>query len=271
MELRISALRIDYGADQPGLAGVDLSIASGEQVAIIGPSGAGKTSLLRCLGTALRPSGGTLEIDRAQPWQIRRAALRTLRSRIGTVHQTPPLPPRQRVVTATLAGRLGRWPAWKSLLSLLVPQDIAGAHAALERVDLQDKLFERCDQLSGGQLQRVGIARVLYQAPTLILADEPVSALDPSLADHTLAVLCEDARARGATLIASLHAVELALTRFPRIVGVRDGRIAFDKTASSVTEADLKALYASERITPGESGRVQVVTPRVSTAGLPCC
>lgn len=271
MDLRISALRIDYGADQPGLAGVDLDIAAGEQVAIIGPSGAGKTSLLRCVGTALRPSSGSIEIGRVQPWQISRAALRSLRSRIGTVHQAPPLPPRQRVVTATLAGRLGQWPAWKSLLSLLVPQDIAGARTALERVDLQDKLFERCDQLSGGQLQRVGIARVLYQAPALILADEPVSALDPSLADHTLAVLCDDARTRGATLIASLHAVELALARFPRIVGVRDGRIAFDKPASAVSEDDLKSLYASERVTPGESGAADVVTPRVSATGLPCC
>lgn len=271
MDLRVSALRIDYGADQPGLACVDLGIAAGEQVAIIGPSGAGKTSLLRCLGTALRPSGGSIEINRSQPWQISPAALRRLRSRIGTVHQAPPLPPRQRVITATLAGRLGQWPVWKSLLSLLVPQDIAGAHAALERVDLQDKLFERCDQLSGGQLQRVGVARVLYQAPALILADEPVSALDPALADHTLAVLCEDARRRGATLIASLHAVELALARYPRIVGVREGRIAFDKAANAVTEADLASLYASERVTPGESDGLHAATPRVSATGLPCC
>jgi len=271
MDLRISALRVDYGADQPGLASIDLNIAAGEQVAIIGPSGAGKTSLLRCLGTSLRPSGGVLEIDRAQPWRLGRSALRRLRSRIGTVHQAPPLPPRQRVVTATLAGRLGQWPAWKSLLSLLAPQDAAGARMALERVDLQDKLFDRCDQLSGGQLQRVGIARVLYQAPALILADEPVSALDPALADHTLAVLCEDARLRGATLIASLHAVELALARFPRIVGVRDGRIAFDKPASAVSESDLTALYASERITPGDLPHGHVATPRVTATGLPCC
>ncbi|GAA5181955.1 phosphonate ABC transporter ATP-binding protein [Niveibacterium umoris] len=271
MDIRISGLRVAYGAHQPGLAGVDLTLASGGQLAIIGPSGAGKTSLLRCLGTALRPGGGVLELNGAHPWQIGRSRLRLLRSRIGMVHQAPPLPPRQRVVTATLAGRLGRWPTWKSLLSLLVPQDIAGARAALQRVDLQDKLFERCDQLSGGQLQRVGIARVLYQAPALVLADEPVSALDPVLADHTLAVLCDDARQRGATLVASLHAVELALARFPRIVGVREGCIAFDKPTAEVTDEDLKALYASERLTPGPSPAPFDGAPRVLATGLPCC
>lgn len=271
MEILVSDLRLSYGADQPGLAGVDLRLARGEQVAIIGPSGAGKTSLLRCLATALRASSGSLQLDARDPWQLRRRDLRVLRSRIGTIHQAPPLPPRQRVITATLAGRLGVWPTWRSLLSLIAPQDIAGARAALQRLDLADKLFERCDQVSGGQLQRVGIARVLYQAPALILADEPVSALDPALADHTLAVLCDDARQRGATLIASLHAVDLARARFSRIVGVRDGRIAFDKSGSEVSEADLAALYASERITPGSPPALMSAPPRVSATGLPCC
>ncbi|MBW6154815.1 ATP-binding cassette domain-containing protein, partial [Pseudomonas aeruginosa] len=101
-----------------------------------------------------------------------------------------------------LAGRLGQWPLWKSLVSLVYPLDRAGAHDALQRLDLGDKLFQRCDQLSGGQLQRVGIARVLYQRAELILADEPVSAMDPVLAGHTLALLNREAAARGSTLLA---------------------------------------------------------------------
>ncbi|HNJ76675.1 MAG TPA: ATP-binding cassette domain-containing protein, partial [Azospira sp.] len=158
----------------------------------------------------------------------------------------PPLPQRQRVVTAVLAGRLGQWPLWRSVASLVYPLDIAGARAALTRLDLGDRLFERCDRISGGQLQRVGIARVLYQQPNLVLADEPVSALDPALARQAVRVLVQDATARSATLVASLHAVDLALAEFPRVVGVRDGRIAFDLPTTEVSETRLRELYASE-------------------------
>ena len=226
------------------LEGIDLCAAPGEQLALIGPSGAGKTSLLGLLGTAHAPSGGHVEVLGGEPARLTPGALRRLRTRLGTVHQAPPIPARQRAVTAVLAGRLGRWPAWKALASLFYPQDIAGARTALARVDLADKLFQRCDRLSGGQLQRVGIARVLYQQPELILADEPVSALDPALARATIGLLVDEARSRGATLVASLHAVDLALEHFPRIVGVRAGRIAFDRPAAEVTPQMLDALYA---------------------------
>jgi phosphonate transport system ATP-binding protein len=116
-----------------------------------------------------------------------------------------------------------------------LPARCRRARAALDRVDLADKLFARCDQLSGGQLQRVGIARVLYQQPDLILADEPVSALDPALALNTIRLLVTEAETRGATLVASLHAVDLALGNFTRIVGVKGGRIAFDLPADQVS------------------------------------
>ncbi len=236
------------------LADIKLQAAQGERIALIGPSGAGKTSLLSVLGTALTPSTGHAAVLGTS---LQAAVPKTLRARIGTVHQAPPIPGRQRVVTAVLAGKLGAWPAWKSLASLIYPLDLPGAQAALGRVDLADKLFARCDQLSGGQLQRVGIARVLYQQPDLILADEPVSALDPALALATIRCLIADADARGATLVASLHAVDLALGNFTRIVGVKAGRIAFDLPVAEVGSALLHDLYASE----GEELPVQAHEP----------
>ncbi|WP_394238047.1 phosphonate ABC transporter ATP-binding protein [Pseudomonas anguilliseptica] len=248
MTLRLSSASLSHGNGVHALSGVDLQIAAGERVAIIGPSGAGKSSLLNLLATALQPSGGELQVLGEQPWQLSSRQRQRLRARIGLVHQAPPLPARQRVVTAVLAGKLGQWGLGKSLLNLLHPLDIPGTRRELAKLDLADKLFAQCQQLSGGQLQRVGIARVLYQAPELLLADEPVSAMDPVLAEHTLNVLCRHAEQHAVTLVASLHAVELALAHFPRIIGLRDGQILFDRPADEVDQAQLDALYANEQL-----------------------
>ena len=231
---------------QRALQRLSLAASAGERLAIIGPSGAGKTSLLRLLACSLRPSEGRIFVGDDDPWRLGAAALRRLRATIGVVHQSPPIPPRLRVVTAVLAGRLGAWPTWKALASLLVPGDAAGARAALDRLDLGDRVFDRCDRLSGGQLQRVGIARVLYQRPAFLLADEPVSALDPALADLSVGALVAESETRGATLVASLHAVDLALKWFPRLVGMRAGEVVFDRPTAAVTTAMLHDLYATE-------------------------
>lgn len=248
MTLRLDGVGLTHANGQSALRDIHLSVTRGERLAIIGPSGAGKTSLLRVLATALQPSIGNLQVLEKQPWALSAGQRQKLRSNIGLIHQAPPLPPRQRVVTAVLAGRLGQWSLAKALLNLFYPLERAGASAALVRMDLADKLYEHCDQLSGGQLQRVGIARVLYQSPLLLLADEPVSAMDPVLASHTLHTLCDEAGARGISLIASLHAVDLALQHFPRIIGLRDGRVLFDKASDAVTAADLETLYANEQL-----------------------
>ncbi|HEY2925754.1 phosphonate ABC transporter ATP-binding protein [Piscinibacter sp.] len=246
MSLSLDAIGLVHPNGQRALQRVTLAAASGERLAIIGPSGAGKTTLLRVAAASLRPSEGRLQALAANPWQLSARALRRLRARIGIVHQAPPIPPRLRVVTAVLAGRLGAWSAGKALASLLYPADIAGAREVLARFDLADRLFDRCDRLSGGQLQRVGIARVLYQQPELLLADEPVSALDPALADAAVGQLIAQSEASGATLVASLHAVDLALKWFPRIVGMREGLVVFDVPAREVTRAMLHELYATE-------------------------
>lgn len=258
MTLRLSGIDFRHPDGTRALAGVDLNIAQGERVAIIGPSGAGKTTLLNLLASALPPSAGQLEVLGANPWQLSSRQRQHLRSRIALIHQAPPLPPRQRVVTAVLAGKLGQWSLGNSLLNLLHPIDVPGARQVLARLDLADKLFERCQQLSGGQLQRVGIARALYQAPELLLADEPVSAMDPRLADHTLGLLCRHASEENVTLIASLHAVDLALAHFPRVIGVRDGRIHFDLAAAQVERQHLDTLYANEQLSPRQSAESPV-------------
>ncbi len=246
MSLRFERIGLVHANGHRALQGVSFAVAAGERIAIVGPSGAGKTSLLRIAGAALRPSEGRVEALGLNPWQATPRGLKRLRARIATIHQAPPIPPRLRVVTAVLAGRLGQWSTRRALLSLAYPSDIAGARDALARLDLADRLFDRCDRLSGGELQRVGIARALYQGAELMLADEPVSALDPALSDAAIGQLVAQAGARGATLVASLHAVDLALKWFPRVVGLRGGELVFDRPAAQVSAAMLHELYATE-------------------------
>lgn len=240
-------LSFTHANGKEALSNISISASAGEAIAIIGSSGSGKTSFLNLVATALRPSRGSITVLNVDPWVISKGRLQRLRSQLGLVHQAAPIPPRQRVITAVLAGRLGQWPLWKSVLSLIYPVDIAGPQACLQKLDLADRLFDRCDRLSGGQLQRVGVARVLYQKPNLLLADEPVSAMDPVLSDLTIQVLLEDAQTRNACFVASLHAVDIALRWFPRIIGLKDGEIFFDLPASEVSESLLQQLYAAER------------------------
>lgn len=267
MSVTLRDAGLAHANGQRALRRIELAVAAGERLAVIGPSGAGKTSLLRVMAAALRPTEGRVELLGRNPWRLGGAALRRLRAHIGVVHQAPPIPPRLRVVTAVLAGRLGRWSTARALGSLLYPADIAGARAALARLELADRLFDRCDRLSGGQLQRVGIARVLYQAPELLLADEPVSALDPTLADAAIGELVAQSQASGTTLVASLHAVDLALKWFPRIVGLRGGELAFDLPAAAVTREHLLALYASEGGALPTQGDAASLWPRSGAGG----
>lgn len=248
MKVALHAATARHPAARPGtppaLRGLELQVAAGEHVAVIGPSGAGKTTLLQLLACALPPGAGGLQLDGQSPWQLPRAELQRLRGRLFLAPQVPPLPPRQRVVTAVLAGRLPAMGTWQSLRSLFYPVDIPAAFEALDRFDLADKLFERVDRLSGGERQRVGLARALLSPASLWLIDEPLSALDPTRASQAIDTLLTAARERGATLVATLHQVDVALAHFPRIVGLRDGAIAFDLPAAQVGRERLAALYA---------------------------
>lgn len=239
-----SARHPSSSLDSLALQPLTLTIHAGEQVAIIGPSGAGKTTLLHLLACALQPAGGTLMLDGGNPWQLATPALHTLRSKLWLAPQVPPLPPRQRVVTSVLAGRLPHMSLMQSLRNLFYPSDIPAAHAALAAFDVADKIFERVDRLSGGERQRVGLARGLVAGAHLWLVDEPLSALDPSRAAQALTALTHNAKTQGATLVASLHHVEMALAHFARIVGLKNGALAFDLPAKEVTQDRLQDLYA---------------------------
>jgi phosphonate transport system ATP-binding protein len=224
--------------------GITLDIAAGEHVAVIGPSGAGKTTLLHALACALRPSAGSVLLGGHNPWTLSRADLQVLRGQLFLAPQVPPLPPRQRVITAVLAGRLPNQSLLTSLKSLFYPNDIPLADAALTRFDLSEKLFERVDRLSGGERQRVGLARALASDAQLVLVDEPLSALDPTRAVQAITTLTSAAHEKRATLVATLHHVAMALQHFPRIIGLRDGELAFDLPAAQVTDQMLHSLYA---------------------------
>ena len=225
------------------LRALSLSVSSGEQVAIIGPSGAGKTTLMHLLACALKPSDGVLQLGGRDPWSLPRSSLQKLRGDLFLAPQVPPLPPRQRVVTAVLAGRLPHEGLWASVRSLFYPSDIGLAERALAQFDASDKLFERVDRLSGGERQRVGLARALASQAGLFLVDEPLSALDPARAQQAIESLTTAARERGATLVCTLHHVEMALHHFPRIIGLRGGALAFDLPAAEVTPEHLRQLY----------------------------
>ena len=225
------------------LQSIGLRLGVGEQVAVIGPSGAGKTTLLQILACAQRPAQGEIRLGGQDPWQLSTRELRLLRGQLFLAPQVPPLPPRQRVVTSVLAGRLPAMSLMASLRSLFYPRDIPAAYEALCHFDLSDKLFDRVDRLSGGERQRVGLARALLSPASLWLIDEPLSALDPMRAKMAITALVNLARERQITMVASLHQVDMALTHFDRIIGLLNGQVAFDLPSSQVTRERLAHLY----------------------------
>ena len=268
MNIDLQALEARHPAALPGapaaLRALNLQLAAGEQVAIIGPSGAGKTTLLQVLACAQSPTQGTLQLGGVNPWTQSPGALRRLRGQLFLAPQVPPLPPRQRVVTSVLAGRLPSMGLWASLRSLFYPSDIPAAYAALVHFDLGDKLFERVDRLSGGERQRVGLARALLAPASLWLIDEPLSALDPVRARMAMTALVGLARERQTTLVATLHQVDMALAHFPRIIGLRDGQRVFDLPPEQVSPERLADLYDQhEHELRGEA--MPLVQPELAT------
>ena len=230
------------------LRDVSLRIVAGEQVGIVGPSGAGKTTLLRVVNGTLAVGAGRVFVGSRELAASSTGELRAIRSRIGFIHQELDLVPNLRVIQNVLAGRLGRRSFLAAARSLFFPTrlEAVAVHRELERVGVSEKLFERTDRLSGGEKQRVAIARALYQEPIALLADEPVASVDPARARDVVALLTELCRERGLTLCMSLHNLELARRFFPRLIGLRDGTIVFDRPSASLADEEFEALYALE-------------------------
>jgi phosphonate transport system ATP-binding protein len=226
------------------LAPLSIRIDAGEKVAVLGPSGSGKTTLLHLMGGVIQPDRGSITVL-GRPL----ASLgpgRELADLVGVMHQQFDLVPHLAVVHNVLAGNLGRWGMWRSLVSLVAPRERRTALDALDRLGIADKLYERTSTLSGGEQQRVAMARLLVQTPRAILADEPVASLDPARAEDLTKLLAEVAGESGKTLVASLHSVDLARKYFCRAIGLRNGEVQFDAPVGDVTDDTLERLYDIE-------------------------
>lgn len=249
---RLRRVSVRFASGKPALQKVDLRIARGEIVGFVGPSGAGKTTLFRLLNGTLRPSSGGVEIGRENLVSLSLNRLRTVRGKIGTVHQDLSLIPNLRVLHNVLAGKLGRRSLLASIRLMVLPprSEVERAYRILEKVGIAEKLYQRTDRLSGGQRQRVAVARALFQEPAALLADEPVSSVDPARAREMVALLVDLARREGLTLCMSLHNLELAREYLPRLVGLRQGQLVFDRPTSELEDGDFRSLYDLETTPP---------------------
>ena len=236
----------------PALAPLDLAIQEGERLAVVGPSGSGKTTLLYLLGGIVQPDEGEVVIDGRLLHRI--GPGKDLARLVGLVHQNYDLVPHLPVIHNVLAGRLGHWGLLRSAISLLWPRDRYLAEQVLADLGLADKALERTSHLSGGEQQRVAIARLMVQSPRIVLADEPVSSLDPGLSEEMLRLLTDLADSSGRTLVASLHSPDLIRKYFSRVIGLREGVLQFDMPASGLTDVVLSRLYELNHRDSREAG-----------------
>ncbi len=236
-----------------GLRDVDLTIRDGEFVAIIGRSGAGKSTLLRAVNRMHSITGGKLTVEGVDVSALRGKELRRFRRGIGMVFQSFNLVTRTTVIRNVLSARVPDLPFWRVVLGAFRREDKLAALEALDKVGILDKAYIRADQLSGGQQQRVALARTLAQDPKIILADEPVAALDPVTARQVMEDFVRINREMGISILLNIHHVELALEYASRVIGIRAGEIVYDGPASQVDQAVLDDIYQERASGEGQS------------------
>ncbi len=246
--IRIEYLEVQYGRKPPVLSIERLEIGRGERVAVIGPSGAGKSTLLRTLKGYVGVSHGKAEVMGINLATAPRSERRRIHRRIALIYQQFHLARRLTVFQNVLCGRLGLTSRWRSLLGRFTKEDRRVAWSAVCEVGLQEQVHQRADTLSGGEQQRVAVARALAQQPEIVLADEPVSSLDPAWAEDVLELIAKVQTHHHVTLLMSLHQPHLARRFAERIIGLRDGRVVFDGPPAGLTEARLEDIYRGDEI-----------------------
>ncbi len=225
------------------LKNINLQIQQGEFVAIIGLSGAGKSTILRCINRMHDVTQGQLIVDDVDVSTLKGAALRKFRRKVGMIFQSFNLVSRSTVLKNVLTADVPEMPFWRVLLGIFTKEQKMRALESLDKVGILSKAYTRCDQLSGGQQQRVALARTLNQNPSIILADEPVASLDPITAKQVMSDFVRINKEYNISILLNIHHVDLALKYCDRVVGVRAGEIVFDGPASTITQEQLDEVY----------------------------
>ena len=245
--LSIKGLYKEYRVGEPVLKNINLEIEASGLTAIIGPSGTGKSTLIRCINRLIDPTAGQIKLRGEDLAQLKGKSLREARCRIGMVFQEYNLVERLTVMENVLCGKLGRLPIWRPLLRKFSEEDISRAFELIDSVGLsQEFASRRADALSGGQRQRVGIARALMQEPGLILADEPTSSLDPKTSVEIMELLNQVSKERDVPVIVNIHNVDLARRFASRIIGMSAGQVVVDGPPDALQDKHLNEIYGGE-------------------------